>query len=99
MTRARQKKKNVFEKSYKFFQEGYVYDVYACQKLKDFHVKARCYRCLRKSEELVFLTVIFRKCDGRADVSKTHCSCKGLRSVGHWNHVIALLFSLMIIHV
>ena len=44
-------KKNAGEKSYKFFREGYVYDVYVCQQLEDFHVKARCYRSLRKSEE------------------------------------------------
>jgi len=35
-------KKNTGEKSYKFFQEGFVYDVYTCQQLEDFHVKARC---------------------------------------------------------
>jgi len=35
-------KKNAGEKSYKFSREGYVYDVYTCQQLKDFHVKARC---------------------------------------------------------
>ena len=35
-------KKNTGEKSYKFSREGYVYDVYTCQQLEDFHVKARC---------------------------------------------------------
>ena len=54
-------KKNAGEKSYKFFREGYVYDVYACQQLEDFHVKGRCYRSLRKSEEPPFLAVIFRE--------------------------------------
>ena len=83
--------KNAGEKSYKFFWEGYVYDVYACQQLEDFHVKARCYRFLRKSEEPHFLAVI--KCDGRAEVFKAHCSCKG-GSVGHCNHIFALLFQL-----
>ena len=50
VARAR-REKNAGEKSYKFFREGYVYDVYVCQQLEDFHVKARCYRSLRKSEE------------------------------------------------
>ena len=86
-------KKNAGEKSYKFFREGYVYDVYACQQLEDFHVKARCYRSLRKSEEPHFLAVIFRESDGRAEVFKAHCSCKG-GSGGHCNHVFALLFQL-----
>ena len=67
VARAR-REKNAGEKSYKFFREGYVYDVYACQQLEDFHVKARCYRFLRKSEEPHFLAVI--KCDGRAEVLK-----------------------------
>ena len=65
--------------------------VYACQQLEDFHVKARCYRFLRKSEEPHFLAVI--KCDGRAEVFKEHCSCKG-RSGGHCNHIFALVFQL-----
>ena len=86
-------KKNAGEKSYKFFREGYVYDVYTCQQGEDFHVKARCYRSLRKSEEPHFLAVIFKDCDGRADVFKAHCSCKG-GSGGHCNHVFALLFQL-----
>ena len=55
-----------------FGKPGYVYDVYVCQQLEDFHVKARCYRFLRKSEEPRFLAVI--KCDGRAEVFKAHCS-------------------------
>ena len=59
--------------------------------MEDFHVKARCYRSLRKSEEPHFLAVIFSECDGRAEVFKTHCSCKG-GSGGHCNHVFALLF-------
>ena len=63
------------------------------QQLEDFHVKARCYRSLRKSEEPHFLAVIFRECDGRAEVFKAHCSCKG-GSGGHCNHIFALLFQL-----
>jgi len=82
-------KKNAGEKSYNFFQEGYVYDVYTCQQGEDFHVKARCYRSLRRSEEPHFITVIFKDFDGRADVFKAHCSCKG-GSGGHCNHVFAL---------
>ena len=53
------------------------------------HVKARCYRSLRKSEEPHFLAVIFMKCDGRAQVFKAHCSCKG-GSSGHCNHILVV---------
>ena len=63
-------KKNTGEKSYKFFEEGYVYDIYAFRQVEDFHVKARCYRSLRKSAEPHFLAVIFRECEGRAEVLK-----------------------------
>ena len=63
-------KKNAGEKSYKFFEEGYVYDIYAFRQVEDFHVKARCYRSLRKSAEPHFLAVIFRECEGRAEVLK-----------------------------
>ena len=80
-------KKNAGEKSYKFFREGYVYDVYACQQSED------CYRSLRKSEEPHFLAVLFTEKDDRAQVFKAHCSCKG-GSGGHCNHVFALLFLL-----
>ena len=86
-------KRNTGEKSYKFFDEWYVYDIYACQQVEDFHVKARCYRSLRKSAEPHFLAVILRECRGRAEVFKAHCSCKG-ESGGHCNHVFALLFQL-----
>ena len=68
-------------------------DIYACQQVEDFHVKARCYRSLRKSAEPHFLAVIFRECEGRAEVFKAHCSCKG-GSGGHCNHVFALLLQL-----
>ena len=53
---------NAGEKTYKFFREGYVYDVYACQQVEDFHVKARCY-----SEQPHFLAVIL----GSAMVGQT----------------------------
>jgi len=86
-------KKNAGEKSYKFFREGYVYDIYACEESGDFYVKARCYRSLRKSEEPHYLSAIFRENDGRAKVSKAHCSCKG-GSGGHCNHIFALIFQL-----
>ena len=36
-------KKNAGEKSYKFFCEGYVYDIYMCEGSGVFCVKARCY--------------------------------------------------------
>ena len=67
--------------------------MYACQQSEDLHVRARCYRFLRKSEEPHFLAVIFRECDGRAEVFKAHCSCKG-ESGGHCNNIVALLFQL-----
>lgn len=76
-------KKNVGEKS---FRVGYIHDAYAYQQLEDFHVKERCYESLRKSEEPHFLAVIFRECDGRAEVVKAHCSCKE-GSGGHCSHV------------
>ena len=56
VARAR-REKNAGEKSYKFFREGYVYNVYACQQLEDFHVRARCYRSLRKSTHEFTVTV------------------------------------------
>ena len=33
-------KKNAGEKSYKLFQEGYVYDTYMCEESRNFYVKA-----------------------------------------------------------
>ena len=39
-------KKNAGEKSYKFFREGYVYNIYTCEESGDFYVKSRCYRSL-----------------------------------------------------
>ena len=38
---ARGGKKNAGEKSYKFFREGYVLDIYTCEESDDFYVKAR----------------------------------------------------------
>ena len=49
---AREGKKNASEKSNTFFREGYFYDIYTCKESGDFYVKARCYRSLRKSEDL-----------------------------------------------
>lgn len=40
-------KKNAGDKSYKFFWQGYVYDVYEGQELEDSHVKAYYYRFLK----------------------------------------------------
>ena len=56
-------------------------------------MKSRCNRSLRKSEEPHYLSVIFTENDGRAAVSKAHCSCKG-GSGGHFNHIFALIFQL-----
>ena len=45
----------------------------------------------KKKSRTSFLAVILRECDGRAEVFKVHCSCKG-GSTGHYNHAFALLF-------
>ena len=51
-------KKNAGEKSYKFFREGYVYDVYtSTSAVGESLVKARCYRSLCKKEEPHYLVV------------------------------------------
>ena len=84
-------KKNAGEKSYKFFREEYVFDVYIANSGESL-VKARCYRSLRKNEEPHCVAVKMRNED-RAVVFKGHCSCKG-GSGGHCNHVFALLFQL-----
>ena len=82
-------KKNAGEKSYKFFREGDVYDIFATAESGDFHVKARCYRSLRKSEDPHYLVVALRESeDSRATVHRAHCSCKG-GSGGHCNHIFA----------
>ena len=86
-------KKNAGEKSYKFFREGYVYDIYTCEESGDFYVKARCYRSLRKSEDPHYLSLILKEDNDKAAVSRAHCSCKG-GSGGHCNHVLALLYQL-----
>ena len=85
-------KKNAGEKSYKFFREGYVYDVYTAARDPHSFVKARCYRSLRKNEEPHYLIIRFES-GVRAVVSNAHCSCKG-GSGGHCNHVFALIFQL-----
>ena len=86
-------KGNAGEKSYKFFQEGYVYDIYACEESEDFHIKARCYRLLRKSEDPHYLALVLRENDDRATIYRAHCSCKG-GSGGHCNHIFGLIFQL-----
>ena len=86
-------KKNAGEKSYKFFREGYVYDIYTCEESGDFYVKARCYRSLRKSEDPHYLSLILKEDNDKAAVSRAHCSCKG-GSGGHCNHLLALLYQL-----
>ena len=62
-------------KNYKFFREGYVYDVYTAARDPHSFVKARCYRSLRKNEEPHYLIIRFES-DVRAVVSNAHCSCK-----------------------
>ena len=86
-------KKNASVKSYKFFREGYIHDIYTREVSEHFYAKARCYRSLKKSEELHFLVVILKKSNDRASVHPAHCSCKA-GSGGHCNHVFALLFQL-----
>lgn len=90
---AQGRKKNAGEKSYKFFREGFVYDIYTCEESGDFYVKARCYRSLRKSEDPHYLAIILKEDNDKAAVSRAHCSCKG-RSGRHYNHVSALLYQL-----
>lgn len=51
-------KKNVGEKSYKFFREGYVYDVYILIfVVGESFVKVCCYWLLCKNEEFYYLVV------------------------------------------
>ena len=88
-------KKNAGEKSYKFFRERYVYDVYTATTTRnsadayEAFVKSRCYRSLKKSEEPHYLVVKLKNPDGGL-VAEAHCSCKA-GSGGHCNHVFALL--------
>ena len=53
-------KKNAGEKSYKFFREGYAYDIYTCEGSGVFYVKARCYRSLQKSEDPHYLVLMLK---------------------------------------
>ena len=87
-------KKNAGEKSYKFFREGYVYNIYSTREGSGvFYVKARCYRSLRKSEDPHYLVLMLKEQGNRAAVCRAHCSCKG-GSGGHCNHILALLYQL-----
>ncbi|RMX55208.1 hypothetical protein pdam_00024582 [Pocillopora damicornis] len=62
-------KKNAGEKSYKFFREGYVYDVYTSTSAAgESLVKARCYRSLRKNEEPHYLVFNDYSCLGMKDI-------------------------------
>ena len=91
--------KTAGDKSYKFFRESYIHDIYignrrpGQQDPTRFVVKARCYRSLRKNEVPQFLEVISENKESRASVGRAHCSCKG-GSGGHCNHIFALLFQL-----
>ena len=77
------------EKSYKFFRERIVYDIYTCEVSGDFYEKARCHRSLRKSEDLHYLAINLKEDNYKAAVSRAHCSRKG-GSGGHYNRVLAL---------
>ena len=86
-------KKNVGEKSNKFFREDHVYDVYTSTSVAgESLVKARCYRSLRKNEEPHYL-VVKMKNEERATVAQAYCSCKG-GGGGHCNHMFAFFFQL-----
>ena len=101
-------KKNAGEKSYKFFREGYVFGIHTATVEDNsgherqasgtqggllFHVKGRCYRSLRKSEDPHHLFLSLSDSEGQALVCEAHCSWKG-GSGGHCNHVFVLLFQL-----
>ena len=65
--------KNAGEKSYKFFREGCVYDVYTLTSAAgESLVKARCYRSLRKNEEPHYL-VVKMKNEDRATTCLPFC--------------------------
>ena len=89
----RRGKGNAGGKSYKFFREGHVYDIYACEESRDFHIKACCYRSLRKSQDPHYLALMLKENDDRETVYHAHCSCKG-GSGRHCNHIFALIFQL-----
>lgn len=92
-------KKNTGDKSYKFFRESYVHDIYIGYKepcdndSKKFVMKARCYRSLKKNEQPHFLQIVIEEKERRAAVIRAHCSCKA-GSGGHCNHTFALLFQI-----
>ena len=95
-------KKNVGDKSWKFFKEGYIHDIYIGNELNEmpssespklFYSRARSYRSLRKNEEPHYLFIGFCSQDNRVSISHARCSCKA-GSGGHCNHVLGLIFLL-----
>ena len=88
-------KKHTGDKSWKFFKEQYIYDIYFGQGdgTNGSFVRARSHHSLRKNEEPHFLHLHVVSKLGRASVENAHCSCKVGRR-GHCNHLFALLFQL-----
>ena len=67
-------KKNTGEKNYRFFREGYVFDVYTWTSAAgESLMKARCCRLLRKNEEPHYLVVKMKNGD-QAVVAQAHCN-------------------------
>ena len=96
------RKKNIGDKSWKFFKECYIHDIYIGNKLNEmrsseslklFYCRARPYRPLRKNEDPHYPFIGFCSQDNRASISHAHCSCKS-ESSGHCNHVLGLIFLL-----
>ena len=84
------------DKSWKFFKESYIHDVYVTSApvtdTGNFFAKARCYRSLKKHEQPHFMFFRFiAKGDKTVSVLQAHCSCKA-GCGGHCNHIFALLF-------
>lgn len=92
-------------KSWKFFKEGYIHDIYVglrdlgqasgstVTNVKPNVIRARCHRSMKKNEEPHNVYISFEKGKNRAKLISGHCSCKA-GSGGHCNHVFALLFQL-----
>ena len=92
-------KKNAGDKSWEFFKEGYIHDIYIGNELNEmpssespklFYCRARSYR---KDDEPHYLFIGFCLQDNRASVPHAHCSCRA-GSGGHCNHVLGLIFLL-----
>lgn len=89
-------RKCICEKSYKFFREGYVHDMYASDRNEEnmYFIKCCCYRSLRKNEKPHDTVILLKESKEKiANAQKAHCSCKA-GSGGHCSHVFALLYQL-----